>query len=92
LRATGSAVALCSLTTIIGYSSLLVAENRALFLFGVVAVLGELACLTTALTLLPAVLVLVERRSYRRGRGRAADAFAETGSGPPTTRPPRAST
>lgn len=90
IRATGSAVALCSLTTIIGYSSLLVAENRALFLFGVVAVLGELACITTALTLLPAVLVLVERRAQRRG-GRA-DVFAATGSGPPTTRPPSAST
>ena len=96
LRATGSAVALCSLTTIIGYSSLLVAENRALFLFGVVAVLGELACLSTALTLLPAVLVLVERRRAARAqayiRGRGTDAFADTGSGPPTTRPPSAST
>jgi len=89
IRATGSAVALCSLTTIIGYSSLLVAENRALYLFGVVAVLGELATLTTALTLLPAVLVLVERRAHMRG-GRP-DAFAATGSGPPTTRPPSAS-
>jgi predicted RND superfamily exporter protein len=56
VRSTGSAVALCSLTTIIGYSSLLLAENRALFYFGVVAVLGEVACLTAALTLLPAVL------------------------------------
>jgi predicted RND superfamily exporter protein len=43
-------------TTIIGYSSLLLAENRALFLFGVVAVLGEVACLSAALTVLPAVL------------------------------------
>lgn len=94
LRATGSAVALCSLTTIIGYSSLLVAENRALFLFGVVAVLGEIACLSAALTLLPAVLVLVQRRTQRRGyhmRGGRPDAFADTGSGPPTTRPPSAS-
>jgi uncharacterized membrane protein YdfJ with MMPL/SSD domain len=59
---TGSAVALCSLTTIIGYSSLLVAENRALFLFGVVAVLGEIACLSAALTLLPAIVSLIEHR------------------------------
>jgi predicted RND superfamily exporter protein len=66
IRATGSAVALCSLTTIIGYSSLLVAENRALFLFGVVAVLGELACLSTALTLLPAALIVLERRHEGR--------------------------
>ncbi|MDB5213383.1 MAG: exporters of the superfamily [Myxococcaceae bacterium] len=90
IRATGSAVALCSLTTIIGYSSLLVAENRALFLFGVVAVLGELATLTTALTLLPAVLVLVDNRAHIGGRG--VDTFAVTGSGPPSTRPPSAST
>ncbi|MEO6418256.1 MAG: MMPL family transporter [Polyangiaceae bacterium] len=62
VRATGSAVALCSLTTIIGYSSLLVAENRALFLFGLIAVLGEIACLTAAVTLLPSVLLLVDGR------------------------------
>lgn len=63
VRATGSAVMLCSLTTIIGYSSLLVAENRALYLFGVLAVLGELTCLATALVLLPAGLVLAQRWS-----------------------------
>jgi predicted RND superfamily exporter protein len=65
VRATGSAVALCSLTTVIGYSSLLIAQNRALFLFGVVAVIGEIACLATALTLLPAALVLIDRPRRR---------------------------
>ncbi len=44
VRSTGGAVALCSLTTIIGYSSLLLAKNRALFLFALVAVLGEVSC------------------------------------------------
>ena len=63
VRATGSAVMLCSLTTIIGYASLLLAENRALYLFGVLAVLGELTCLATALVLLPAGLVLAQRWS-----------------------------
>jgi uncharacterized protein len=58
---TGSAVALCSLTTIIGYSSLLLAQNRALFSFGVLAVLGELACVSVAVVLLPAVLHLLSR-------------------------------
>jgi predicted exporter len=62
VRSTGSAVALCSLTTIIGYSSLLLAENRALYLFGVIAVLGEISCLTAALTVLPAVLEWTTRR------------------------------
>jgi predicted RND superfamily exporter protein len=53
---TGSAVALCSLTTIIGYSSLLMAQNRGLFLFGAVAVLGEVCCLSTAIVMVPALL------------------------------------
>jgi predicted RND superfamily exporter protein len=58
MRSTGSAVALCSLTTIIGYASLLLAENQALFNFGVLAVLGEICCLTAALVGLPAFLRL----------------------------------
>ncbi len=56
IRSTGGAVALCSMATIIGYGSLLLATNRALFLFRLVAVLGELACLVSAVVLLPAVL------------------------------------
>jgi hypothetical protein len=62
---TGGAVALCSLTTVIGYSSLLLAKNQALFLFGAVAVLGEASCLFAALFALPAVL-LVWRGLTRR--------------------------
>jgi predicted RND superfamily exporter protein len=54
VRTTGGAVTLCSLTTIIGYSSLLLAENHALFLFGLLAVLGEIACLSTAILVMPA--------------------------------------
>ncbi len=53
---TGGAVGLCSLTTIIGYSSLLVARNQALISFGLLAVMGEVACLAAALLALPAVL------------------------------------
>ena len=58
---TGSAVALCSLTTIIGYSSLLVARNRALQSFGLLADLGEITCLIAALVALPAVVRLLWR-------------------------------
>ncbi len=57
LRETGGAVALCSLTTIIGYGSLLVADNRALRGFGLLASVGELACITAALVALPAWLL-----------------------------------
>ncbi|HEY3666212.1 MAG TPA: MMPL family transporter, partial [Polyangiaceae bacterium] len=62
IRSTGGAVALCSMTTIIGYGSLLLASNRALFLFGLVAVLGELCCLVTAVVVLPAVLASWAKR------------------------------
>jgi predicted RND superfamily exporter protein len=64
---TGSAVALCSLTTIIGYSSLLLARNRALQSFGKVADLGEITCLCAALIALPSLVWLA-----RRARGNAA--------------------
>lgn len=63
VRAAGGAVALCSATTVIGYSSLLVAENRALFLFGCLAVIGEITCLVAAVVSLPAWL---EWRHARR--------------------------
>jgi predicted RND superfamily exporter protein len=56
VRTTGGAVALCSLTTIIGYSSLLIARNQALNSFGLLADLGEVACLTASLFALPAFL------------------------------------
>src|SRR6185436_14290545 len=52
---TGSAVALCSMTTMIGYSSLLLSRNRALRSFGLLADLGEIACLLAALVVLPAI-------------------------------------
>jgi predicted RND superfamily exporter protein len=66
VRGTGGAVALCSFTTIVGYSSLLVAKNVGLFLFGVLAVLGEVTCLVTAVVVLPAVLLLVRPQSSPR--------------------------
>ncbi|ABS28464.1 MMPL family transporter [Anaeromyxobacter sp. Fw109-5] len=68
LRTTGGAVALCSVTTVIGYASLLVARNQALFSFGLLAVIGELACLATALLALPSVLRWREQRR-REGPG-----------------------
>jgi uncharacterized protein len=51
---TGGAVALCSSTTIIGYASLIFSSNLALAGFGLLATLGEVACLTAGLLVLPA--------------------------------------
>ena len=47
-------MALCSLTTIIGYAALLVARNQALRSFGEMAILGEVACLSAAIVGMPA--------------------------------------
>jgi predicted RND superfamily exporter protein len=80
IRSTGAAVGLCSLTTIIGYSSLLLARNRALYLFGLTAVLGEVACLTAAVVGLPAFLIVLRRAKAKRanranrGKGEGDDA------------------
>ena len=65
LKGTGGAVALCSATTIIGFGSLLVAQNRALFSFGVFAVVGEFVSLITAVIVLPSLLLLGERARRR---------------------------
>jgi predicted RND superfamily exporter protein len=54
---TGGAISLCSLTTMIGYSTLLLSDNQALNSFGLLAGLGEPA------TLITAVIVVTTLRS-----------------------------
>jgi uncharacterized protein len=62
LRRTGGAVFLCSLTTIIGYFTLIMADSNALVSLGGLAILGEFTCLGTAMLALPAFITLMERR------------------------------
>ena len=57
LRSTGGTVLVCSLTTVIGYASLLVSDNLAIRGFGVASLLGELTCVTAALVLVPALMM-----------------------------------
>lgn len=66
LISVGGAIASCSLTTMLGYGTLLVGDNLALRSFGKFAVVGELSCLATALIALPAGLSLLERRKRLR--------------------------
>src|SRR6185369_11873439 len=56
VRRSGGAVALCSYTTIVGYGSLLFADNQALQSFGRLAMSGELTCIICALFVLPSLL------------------------------------
>lgn len=62
VRETGGAVVLCSLTTILGYLALMQSVNPAVRSFGMTAVIGEFTCLFEVMVVLPAVLMLVERR------------------------------
>ena len=53
---TGKAVVLASLTNIAGFGTLIFANYPALKSFGLVASIGSLSCLLTALTLVPAMM------------------------------------
>ena len=61
LRTSGSAVFVCSLTTMIGYGSLLVSDNLAIRGFGTASLIGEITCVLTALVLVPALLAVGRR-------------------------------
>ncbi len=65
LRTSGSAVFVCSLTTMIGYGSLLVSENLAIRGFGTASLIGEVTTVLTALVLVPALLVVTVRGHKR---------------------------
>jgi predicted RND superfamily exporter protein len=77
---TGSAVALCSWTTIVGYGSLLAARNQALQGFGAMAILGEIACLGAAIVALPAILLWRRAGKPTNGVGEHARAVPAEGS------------
>ncbi|HSD88395.1 MAG TPA: MMPL family transporter [Kofleriaceae bacterium] len=62
LRTSGSAVLICSLTTMIGYGSLLVSENLAIRGFGKASLIGEITTVLAALVLVPALLAVGNRR------------------------------
>ncbi|MDB4961332.1 MAG: putative rane protein [Myxococcales bacterium] len=66
LRTSGSAVFVCSLTTIIGYGSLLISDNLAIRGFGTASLIGEVACVLMALVLVPAILAVGRRRQTTR--------------------------
>jgi uncharacterized protein len=72
------AVTLCSFTTVIGYGSLLFADNQALQSFGKLSIMGEIACVIAALFFLPAMLHLMAR---------ASAAVATTTASPSTASP-----
>ena len=63
LKTTGGAVMLCSVTTIIGYATLIIAKNQALASFGWIGILGEVTCLISALLFVPSLLIRREKKN-----------------------------
>lgn len=67
VRRSGGAVVLCSLTTIVGYTSLYVSANQAMNSFGLAMAISEVTCLLAAVLTMPAVMILLRRRSMEHG-------------------------
>lgn len=81
LRHTGSAVILCSITTIIGYSVLMIANNQALATFGTIAIFGEITCISAAALLTPSLMVIMRKRLEQK---KAKEEKAVTPTATPT--------
>ncbi len=62
LKATGRAMTMCSVTTMLGFGSLVTARYQALSTMGWVTILGMGFCLIASLTLLPSLLRLLGGR------------------------------
>jgi uncharacterized protein len=71
---TGAAVLASGLTAIAGFAVLIASDIRMLRDFGAVTVIDLAAALLGVVVILPATLVIVERRSSAKARGRADDA------------------
>lgn len=66
VRRSGGAVVLCSMTTIVGYTSLYVSANQAMNSFGLAMAISEVTCLLAAVLTMPAVMILLSRRREER--------------------------
>jgi hopanoid biosynthesis associated RND transporter like protein HpnN len=64
-KSTGQAVVLSSLTTIIGFGSLMVADHQGVYSLGLVLSIGVACCMLTSLTLLPALLKLSWAKGWK---------------------------
>lgn len=68
LRTIGGTVVLCSFTTAVGYSTLMLSANGGIRAFGEAALLGEIACIAVAILATPAWLTLLRDRDAAGNR------------------------
>ena len=64
-KSTGQAVILSSLTTMIGFGSMMVADHYGVFSLGLVLSLGVFCCLIASITFLPALLKLSAEKGWK---------------------------
>ena len=64
-KSTGRAVMLSALTSVIAFGSLLTGAHQGICSLGLVMTIGVLACLVASLTLLPALLEIAKRKSWK---------------------------
>lgn len=64
-RSTGQGVVLSSLTTMIGFGSLMVADHQGVYSLGLILTLGVGCCLLASITVLPAILELCNSKNWK---------------------------
>lgn len=64
-KSTGQAVILSSLTTMIGFGSMMVADHQGIFSLGLVLTIGVGSCLVASITIVPAVLKLSTEKGWK---------------------------
>jgi hopanoid biosynthesis associated RND transporter like protein HpnN len=66
LKSTGKAILLTSLTTMVGFGSLLPAKYRGFTSLGALLVFGVGACFLTTVIILPSIIALIQRRNKKQ--------------------------
>jgi hopanoid biosynthesis associated RND transporter like protein HpnN len=64
-KSTGQAVILSSLTTMIGFGSMMVADHQGIFSLGLVLTIGVGSCLIASITIVPAALKLATEKGWK---------------------------
>ena len=62
MRTTGAAVLMASVTTMVGFSGMVMARHQGLNSMGDVAIIGMIACLVMSVIFMPALLTWLEKR------------------------------
>ena len=80
-RSTGKAVLVSGLNTIAGFGSLMVAQHRGISSLGFVMAIGTATCMMAGVTVLPAILNLLNERGWTIKRPSGENAHSSAGSG-----------